>query len=159
MTKQQESFYTKIAIGAGVYLFVLRPLLQKFGIAATREDRLIKAQETLPNNQNAFSPLFWKTGPAGTKILKVEPASQMAAKIYFAMGNFTDDESAIYGVFRSLGTQSQVSFLSARFTDMYKVDLLDFLKRGRNQYNPASGLNADELAVVLNIVNQLPKYK
>lgn len=159
MTKQEESFYTKIAIAAGIYLFAVRPLLQKFGIAKTKEDRLVEAQGMLPNNANPFSPVFWKTGPAGTRILKVEPASQMAAKIYFAMGNFSDDESAIYGVFRSLGTQSQVSFLAARFADMYKVDLLEFLKRGRNQYNPASGLNADELAVVLNIVNQLPKYK
>ena len=159
MTKREESFYTKIAVAAGIYLFAVRPLLQKFGIAKTQEDRLIETQSALPNNKNPFSPTFWKTGPAGTKILKIEPASQMAAKIYFAMGNFSDDESAIYGVFRSLSTQSQVSFIAMRFQDMYKIDLLEYLKRGRNQFNPASGLNAEELAVVLNIVNKLPKYK
>lgn len=159
MTKREESIYTKVAIGAGIYLFIVRPLLQKIGIVKTSEDKLVEAQTAKPNNQNPFSPVFWKTGPAGTKLLKMEPASQLAAKIYFSMGNFSDDESAIYGVFRQLKTQSQVSFLSDRFQTMYKTDLLEYLKRGRNQYNPASGLNTDELAVVLNIVNSLPKYK
>lgn len=159
MTKREESFYWKIAIAAGAYLFVVRPILQKFGIAQTAEDKLVQNQENLPNDKNPFSPVFWKTGPAGTQILKHEYASQWAARIYFAMGNFSDDESAVYSIFRQLKTQSQASYLAMYFRDMYKEDLLEFLKRGRNQFNPASGLNSDELAVIINMINKLPKYK
>jgi hypothetical protein len=40
-----------------------------------------------------------------------------------------------------------------------EVELINHcLKNGKNQYNPASGLNEDELKTVLSIVNGLPKY-
>ena len=159
MTKSQESFYFKIAIGAGIYFFAIRPLLQKFGVVKTAEDKLVDAQTNLGNNQNAFSPVFYKSGPAGTKLLTYSGSADLAKRIYEAMGNFTDDEAAVYSVFRMLKTKSQVSFLSERFASIYGVDLLEYLKRGRNQFNPASGLNSDELAVVLNIVNKLPNFK
>ncbi len=80
-------------------------------------------------------------------------------KIYDALGYFTDDEAAILGVFRSLKTQSQVSYLSDSFYQRYNISLLDFLQRGKNQYNPASGLNSEELNTIIQIVNNLPKYK
>ena len=159
MTKSQESLYTKIAIGAGIYFFVVRPLLQKVGIVKTAEDKLVESQTNLGNSQNAFSPIFYKTGPAGTKLLTYAGSADLAKRIYEAMGYFTDDESAVYSVFRSLKTKSQVSFLAERFASIYGVDLLEYLKRGRNQFNPGSGMNTDELAVVLNIVNKLPSFK
>ena len=159
MTKQQESIYTKIAIGAGVYFFIVRPILQKIGIVKTPEERLVENQNNLPNNVNPFSPIFWKQGGAGTKILTSGAAKLYSEKIYNALGYFTDDEAAILGVFRSLKTQSQVSYLCDSFFQLYKVSLLDFLQKGKNQYNPASGLNSEELNTIIQIVNNLPKYK
>ena len=49
--------------------------------------------------------------------------------------------------------------MADKFYNKYKLDLFEFLKRGKNQYNPASGLNSDELKVVIDIVNGLPPYK
>jgi len=159
MNKQQESLYLKIAIYGGVYLFIVRPLLQKIGIVKSAEEKLVERQNELPNNINPFSPVFYKTGGAGTIILRQSAAANYAQIIYNAMGFVTDDEAAILGVFRQLRTQSQVSYLSEFFTTKYGASLLDFLQRGKNQYNPASGLNADEMNTIFNIVNKLPKYK
>ena len=75
------------------------------------------------------------------------------------MGYLTDDEAKIYGVFRQLKYQSQISFLAEKFANKYSIDLLEYLKRGKNQFNPGSGLNSEELTVIFNIVNRLPKYK
>lgn len=159
MNTQQERIFTKIAIGAGVYLLIVRPLLQKIGIVKTEEEKLVEQQNELPNNVNPFSPVFYKTGGAGTKILRISAADNYARTIYDAMGMITDDEAAVFGIFRQLKTQSQVSFLSERFSQKYNVGLLDFLQRGKNQYNPASGLNASEMNTIFSIVNRLPKYK
>lgn len=159
MNTQQERIFTKIAIGAGVYLLIVRPLLQKVGIVKTEEEKLVERQNELPNDVNPFSPVFYKTGGAGTKILRISAADNYAKTIYDAMGMITDDEAAVFGIFRQLKTQSQVSFLSERFSQKYNVGLLDFLQRGKNQYNPASGLNASEMNTIFSIVNRLPKYK
>lgn len=157
--KDKDGLYTKLAIGVGVYFFVLRPILQKLGVSKTKEDRIVEAVESLPNNTNPFSPQFWQQAPAGATKLDLETAARYAARIYYAMGTFTDDEGEIYSVFRSLKTQGQVSYVAGLFQQNYGTDMLEYLKRGANQYNPGSGLNADELAVVINIVSKLPKYK
>ena len=159
MTAQQERLYKNLAIYAGIYLLLVRPILTKVGIVKSKEDRLIDEQTSLPNNINPFSPAFYRTGGPGTKILTSNAANRYAADIYDAMGYLTDDEAKIYGVFRQLKYQSQISFLAEKFANKYSIDLLEYLKRGKNQFNPGSGLNSEELTVIFNIVNRLPKYK
>lgn len=159
MTDKQERLYKNLALYAGIYLLVVRPILTKVGIVKSAEDRLLDQQTSLPNNINPFSPAFYRTGGAGTKILTSSAADRFAADIYDAMGYFTDDEAKIYSVFRQLRYQSQVSFLAEKFANKYSIDMLEFMKRGKNQFNPGSGLNSEELTVIFNIVNRLPKYK
>jgi hypothetical protein len=153
----------KLLIYAGAfalgYFGVIRPILKKIGIVKSREDILVNDQTNLPNNVNPFSTAFYKYGGAGAILLKNSVADQYCKTIYNAMGWVYDDEAAIYSVFRSLKTQSQVSYLAERFKTIYKLDLLEFLKRGKNQFNAASGLNSEELSIIINIVNKLPKYK
>lgn len=162
MRKRDEKLLINLGLIAVAYFGIIKPILNKVGITKSSTDRMIEAQGNLPNNQNPFSPLFYQTAEArrnGALLLYTSTADQLAKRIYDALGVFTDDESAIYSVFRQLKTQSQVSFLSDKFQQRYRVDLLDYLKRGYNPINPASGLNADELRTVIDIVNTLPKYK
>jgi hypothetical protein len=159
MKKEDKQLLIYAGIAAIGYFGVIRPILKKVGIVKSAEDILVINQGNTPNKDNPFSSAFYKYGPAGTKLLTVATADQYAKRIYDAMGYISDDEAAVYSVFRSLSTQSQVSFLAERFRIKYGVDLLQFLKNGKNQYNYASGLNSDELSIIINIVNKLPKYK
>lgn len=140
------------------YFGVLKPILNKLGITKSKEAKTIEEQENKTNKENPFSPVFYKLAPSGSKLLTNKSADFFAKQIYDAMGVFGDDESKIYGVFRSMKTQSQVSFLAEKFQTKYKMDLLGYLKRGYSNWNAASGLNADELNQVITIVNKLPKY-
>jgi hypothetical protein len=159
MKKEDKQLILYGGIVVLAYFGVLRPILKKVGIVKSAEDILVNNQANIPNKENPFSPAFYKYGAAGTKLLTVATATMYADRIYNAMGWVYDDEAAIYSVFRSLQTQSQVSFLAERFKIKYGSDLLEFLQKGKNQFNAASGLNSDELATVINIVNKLPKYK
>lgn len=153
----------KLLINAGIvvlaYFGIIKPILNKLGITKSATTRLIEAQENLPNQNNPFSPQFYKYAPAGTVLLKSSVSEALAKRIYDALGVFTDDEAAIYSVFRSLKSQAQVSILSEKFEQKYKVDLLEYLQRGYSQWNAASGLNDSEIKIVIDIVNKLPKYK
>lgn len=159
MKKEDKQLILYGGIALLAYYGVLRPIFKKVGIVKTAEDITVENQTGLPNDKNPFSASFYKYGGTGTKLLTVAAADQYAARLYNAMGYVYDDEAAVFSVFRSLKTKSQVSFLCERFRIKYGVDLLEFLKRGKNQFNAASGLNNDELATIINIVNKLPNYK
>jgi hypothetical protein len=159
MKQDNQKLLINGAIIVVAYFGIIRPILTKLGIQKTDSDRLVDRQENLPNNQNAFSPTFYKTGGSGTLLLTMAVKQNLAKRIYDALGVFSDDESAIFSVFRQLKSQSQVSYLAEYFGQKYKSDLLDYLKRGYSSFNPASGLSAEELQIVLNIVNNLPKYR
>ena len=159
MKQSDQKLIQGVGALAIAYFGILRPILTKLGIQKTEGDRIIDKQENLPNSQNPFSPLFYKTAPTGSLLLTTTQQESLSRRIYDALGVLTDDESAIFSVFRSLKSQTQVSILSEYFAKKYKTDLLDYLKRGYSSWNYASGLNADELNTVLNIVNSLPKYR
>jgi hypothetical protein len=155
MAKQDDS--KLLLYGGGlliVYFGILRPLLEKLGIARSQADQQLINQQNLPNNKNPFSPVYWKTIP-GPKLITRNATNSLSKRIYDAMGFFTDDEPAVYSVFSQLKYKTQVSWLADIFQQNYKMDLLDFLKRGKGQL-PQAGLNSDELQQILNIVNALP---
>lgn len=159
MKQDNQKLFINAGIIAVAYFGIIRPILTKLGIQKTATDLLVDRQENLPNSQNAFSPNFYKSGGVGTLLLTLANRQNYAKRIYDALGVFTDDESAVFSVFRQLKSQSQVSHLAEYFTQKYKTDLLDYLKRGYSSWNPASGLSSEELQIILNIVNNLPKYK
>lgn len=158
MTKSDKDLIFKVGIAAGVYLLVVQPILKKIGVLKTQADITVENQQTLPNNANPFSPVFYKTGGRGVLLLSVGAAQDMARKLYDAFGFFSDNEAQVFAIFRALKTQSQVSFLSEQFKNLYKQDLLQFLSKGKGVM-PQAGLNNTELNQVINIVNNLPKFK
>jgi hypothetical protein len=115
MKKEDKQLLLYGGIAAITYFGVLLPILKKVGIVKSAEDILLINQANIPNQQNPFSPAFYKYGPTGTKLLTVATATMYADRIYNAMGYIYDDEAAVYSVFRSLSTLSQVSFVAERF--------------------------------------------
>ena len=155
MAKQDDN---KILLYGGglliVYFGILRPLLEKLGLATSQAEQQVINQQNLPNNKNPFSPLYWKTIPRAPLITR-NATNALAKRIFDAMGYFSDDEAAVFSVFTQLKTKTQVSWLCDIFQQNYKMDLLDFLKRGKGQLAQA-GLSDTELQQVINIVNNLP---
>lgn len=136
-----------VGIGA-LYFLVIKPVLQKVGVVETKEsreeDQRITTNATMLNNP--FSPRYYQERGAGAVLLTRASAEGMAAQIYNAIGNFYDDENAIYGVFRQLKYKTQVSFLSDVFYKKYGVDMYNLLQRNLSQ---------SELATINAIVNAL----
>ena len=98
---------------------------------------------------NYFDPDFYKK-ETGAIILTVASAQRLSKIIYDADQIINDDEAAVYGVFQSLKTKAQVSFLAYIFFMMYKKSLLGYL---------SAFLDQNEMANVATICNRLPSYK
>ena len=60
-----------------------------------------------------------------------------------------DTEEKVYGVFRLLKSQIQISYLVYRFYELYKIDLLEYLK---------TFMNTEQLAQVQSIIKNKPLY-
>jgi len=112
------------------YLLVLRPLLMKFGIIESKEDKQRdKTAKTLGTSiSSPFSPSYYKTIP-GAMLLTRSSADRLAKELNNAIGFFTDDENAVYGVLRQLKAKTQLSYLSDVFFQNYKMDLYQLLQR------------------------------
>lgn len=155
MAKQDDS--KLLLYGGGlliVYFGILRPLLEKLGIARSQAEQQVINQQNLPNNKNPFSPVYWKS-ISNAKLITRNATNGLAKRLYDAMGYFSDDEPAVFSVFSQIKYKTQISWLSDVFQQNYKIDLLDFLKRGKGQL-PNAGLSDSELQQIINIVNALP---
>lgn len=159
MTERQQNLLFNIGLAAAGYFLVVKPVLEKIGIlqtAAEREaGRLIDSAETGSGSGprgNPFSPTYYKTRRC--TILTQAYADSLARRIHTAMG-LTDDEEAVFAVFRSLRTKCQVSFLAERFAALYKADLFQYLKQGDTVFW-WGGLSDEDLAKIVTIVNSLP---
>jgi len=159
MKKEDQSLLIKAGVIGLGYFVILKPILNKLGITKSAADRVIETVTNKPNTENPFSPVFHQKAPAGALLLTTATALNYATRIHKAMGYFYDDEAEVNAVFRSLKSQSQVSMLADKFQQKYGEDLLEYLKRGANQFNFASGLSDTELQNIINIVQSLPKYK
>lgn len=62
---------------------------------------------------------------------------------------YPDSEEKALGVFRLLKSQAQISYLSYRFFELYKTDMLEFLK---------TFMNTEQLAQVQSIIKNKPLY-
>lgn len=145
--------YGVIAVVA--YFGIIKPLLQAVNIVDDAEET--KAKEILKkcdfgsnSATNPLSPVFAAKAPKGSLIISSATGKQYSDVLKKAPGTFNDDESAVYGIFNKLKTQSQVSNLAYWFDKYYKQDLFTFLK---------DFLSESELGKVCLIVTSKPKYK
>jgi hypothetical protein len=68
-----------------------------------------------------------------------------ANKVWF----LPDTEEKVFGVFRLLKSQMQISYLTYRFYELYKIDLLNYIK---------TFMNTRQLAQVQTIIKNKPLY-
>jgi hypothetical protein len=131
-------------------LFIVYRLLQKTGLLPSAE-----STQAAQNLQQLESASVWDynkflgTLPAGALLLTQNGAAAYVDDLWNATGYFNDDEQAIYGVFRAMKTQSQISALAKRFNQLKAQDLYSYLK---------NYLNEEELLTVKKIIDQKPKY-
>ena len=118
-----------IGIGA-VYFLVLRPILQKVGVIQTKEDKARAEQDKVNagSQTSAFSPNLYKDKP-GVLLLTSASANALADQIYNAIGNFYDDENAIYAALRQLKSKEQLSQLADVFVKRHAANLFTYLRR------------------------------
>lgn len=144
----QKTDYAKYVAPIGGLL-----LAYYFGSTILEKLGLIKSAAANENESTLLpgSPLypqFWHS-KGGALILTVSAAQAYAELLKKSKGLFNDDESAVYGVFQNMKTQSQVSFLADTFQSMYGVSLAAYL---------LSFLDEDEMQKVLAIIKRLPAY-
>lgn len=149
---------------AGIWLgykYVVTPLLESLNLKDTAEEKETKIiNATAPITAgNPWSPVFYKTCPIGTKLLVPSDAQAKAKSIKAYEGFFSDDYNRVLGVFQTLGSKAQVSYLCDVFQQMYGVSLYGFLQAGRTDYPWfGGGLTAEHLGKINALVNSYPNY-
>lgn len=142
-----------VLIKAGISLaglFIVYKLLQKTGLFPTAE-----SNQAAQNLQALESSNYWnyndflQKAPGGHALLTQSGAAAYVNDLWNATSFYSDDEEAIYGVFRAMRTQSQIAALAKRFNQLKSKDLYGYLK---------DYLNEAELLTVKRIIDQKPKY-
>ena len=157
---------TQILVYGGVvavfYFGIIRPILKKFGLATGQETRDVNKAETDPADINPFKPNYYKIQHKKLGIMVVLKTQAGLKKLYDTFmdgfGWVYDDEDKINSVFIQLASKLQVSQFAEYVQNKTGQDIISFMKRGKNQYNTASGLNDSEIARIIDIVNKKPIY-
>jgi hypothetical protein len=127
-----------------------------------REKRIVEGAETDVSKDNPFSytEFLSQTIPAGTSLLKVASARAAAKQIYDSLNTwFNDDEDITIGVFSSLSSKVKVAQVCKEFFDMYRKDILEFLKTGAKTFDfGTGGLSKEDYQRILTIVSKKPKF-
>jgi|688.fasta_scaffold1651195_1 hypothetical protein len=150
---KKNSIDPNTLIKAGISLaglFIVYKLLQKTGLLPTAA-----SNQAAQNLQQLETATVWdynkflSSVPAGALLLTQNGAAAYVDDLWNATSWYSDDEEQIYGVFRAMKTQSQISALAKRFNQLKAQDLYGFLK---------NYLNEEELLRVKQIIDQKPKY-
>lgn len=106
------------------------------------------------NPYSFWSPNFYRQQGSGALLLTRAAAEEMAREVYDSFGWFDDDEERAIAVLKGLRSQTQVSFLSSVFGDLYQQDLLTFLRGGIYPKDRLSDADVNELN---SYISRLPK--
>lgn len=132
---------------------------EAIGLKESAEDkaRREKLEQQLSGTNNPgspWSPEFYKSAPAGTKLVTAAKAEQVAEQIWDSVGRLWDDPEAGLSAIKQLPSQAAVSFIADKFNAKYQRDLLEWLNI---KYDTDS--QKDILIRIINYVEELPKYK
>jgi len=141
-----------VLIGAGLLSFdLIKKLLTSVGIWDSAATKNLDAVSTSANT--FWSPNYYTQFSSYSYAIDTSQATALANQIYNAFGMFNDDEDAVFAVFRTLKTKSNVSFLAKVFSDVYHQDLLTFLRGGSW---PQDRLSDADVNTINSFLNQLP---
>jgi hypothetical protein len=151
--KQLEKFFASpIAIYAmgGLILFLILKRIglvpeQKSADEKRAEKEMQKIVKEIKDSKVIWSTDFWEQYPA--KAYTAQQAKNLAAHIRDSFGVFNDDEARIFGVFRQIKYQTNVSQISYAYSLSYGRDLHSDLR---------DYLSEKEMAEVYQIISSKP---
>lgn len=137
-----------IAVIVLLYLLLARPIMRRVGIIETKEDkeRDKQAKQLGTSTDSPFSPRYYKAQKGTVQLIPKATAEKLADQLNDAIGFFSDDENAVYGILRQLNYKTQLSFLADVFFEKYKMDMYQLLNRN---------LGDEEMDVINSIATQL----
>lgn len=142
-------------LGTGLYFLVK-------SIRPDKGERILEDAETAVSENNPFSytKFLSQTIPPGTPLLRVETARAAAKQIYDALNTFfNDDEDIVIGVFNSLSSKVKVAQVAQQFFNMYKKDILEYMKTGAKTFDfGTGGLSKEDYQRILTIVSKKDKF-
>jgi len=148
-----------MAVGLGAVFFLgldtIKKILLELGIGQTQEGQDYDNQVSNPGS--FWSPSFWKTGGANTKILTEATCIRINDQIVNAFSMWNDNEAAVIAAFKQMTTQSQLSYFAERFASYQGMDLLKWLK-GSDVW-PDDRLSVKEISIITDYFKALPKYR
>lgn len=151
---------TVVAVGAGVLLLtgfsVVKKLLEGIGIFQSQDGK--DYEQHLSNPGSFWNPGFWEKGPSGTKLITQAGCEWLYNEIYDSFGFWGDDENRIYAAFKTLTTQSQLSYFAWWLLRNKNMDLLRWL-HGSNFGPVGDHLSVSEIAVITDYFKRLPQWK
>lgn len=148
-----QTVTTIILIAGGIITFdLLSKLLQSLGIWQSNDSKSLDNIAATANSP--WNPNFYTQYTNYTYAISTAQATDLANKIYNAMGIFNDCEDCVKSVFYSLKTQTEVSFLVKVFADIYNQDLLSYLRGG---IWPQDHLSDSDVAEINKYILALPK--
>lgn len=159
MAKQidQKTILTIGAVGLGIYILYkpIKAIFDTFGITQSQTSQAVQQQQT-SGSKSPFSPLYWRS-VKNARILTQSQAMAKAKAIEESIGytKLKPDFSKILAIFKTLQYKTQVSFLSDKFAQMYKTDLLDYLKNGKSNFLVQNALNDNQVQTIIDFVNKL----
>lgn len=158
-----EKLLSRAMLGVGVYFAIVKPLLTKFNIVDTKEEKAAKqkteAAKLITDSGSSDSPYSWaaffSSAPKGVSITTNAAATYFAKTIHDAYNywNFMNqyDQDAAFGVLDALKTQSQFAWVCKKFFEMYSTSLHSYLSKDT--------LTKEEFADFNLKLTQKPKYK
>lgn len=127
-----------LILGGG-YFGIMRPILKKFGVIKSLEDKELKKINEDVERQPFWKP-SWYQANGGDTLTSAE-ARHFAKELAEAMhgkGTWWDvgwgtDENKIASVFRKLNSKGNISKVAEEYSNMYSKDLLTSLNRELNE--------------------------
>lgn len=130
-----------------VYFGVIKPVFEAVGLKDSKEDKENKATIEQGSKKEYWSPSFWKQAPY--KLTYAEPNyAKFAGDISSAVLGLGTDEEKIYGTFRKLRSQQDLSKIADVYFIKYNQDLYETL---------VDEFDLDELATLQKIIDNFIK--
>lgn len=145
-----------LIVGGFIGFEIVQKLLQKIGIWKSPDAASLDAINSLPINQNFWSPVFYTqftSYPSGA--LTTDQATALIKQLTDAFGIFSANVGQVNAVFRQLTSQSEVSFLAKVFQDVNQMDLLTYIRGGSIIY---FGLTDSDVNTINTYLSQLPTH-
>jgi hypothetical protein len=131
-------------------------------IAPNKEKRIIEGAETEVSEDNpwSFTQFLSQKIPGGTPLLRVATAQASAKQVYNSLNTYFDDnEDIAIGVFSSLSSKVKVAQVCQQFYNIYKKDILEYLKTGNKTFDfGTGGLSTEDYNRILTIVSNKTKF-